>query len=189
MLCCKLDLADAFKRILVRSQDWPAMGSSLVLQLPDSTIVHLYCIDFSLPFWLHSPLALFNEYTNTLQCAMYVNWVEDVLHYLGAYFTFVPQDMPVCANNIKTMVATCMELGFAVNPKKVTQPSTMISFLRIYINSVNQQVSLDPELLKDTASELKDISKARSATKHTILCLVGKLHFVCHICRPSFTTW
>ena len=31
-LCAKLDLADAFKHILIRSQDWPLLGLSWNLQ-------------------------------------------------------------------------------------------------------------------------------------------------------------
>ena len=59
-LYTKLDLADAFKHILVRSQDWPALGLPWDHQLPDSIVVCLYYINFFLPFKLHSSLALFN---------------------------------------------------------------------------------------------------------------------------------
>ena len=72
-LSAKLDLVDAFNHILVRSQDCPALGLSLDLQLPDGAIVYLHYVQFFLPFELHSSLALFNEYADSLWYAMHVN--------------------------------------------------------------------------------------------------------------------
>ena len=84
------------------------------------------------------------------------NKVEDLLHYLDDYFTVGPPDSLVCANNIVTMVATYEELGFAVNPEKVTKPATITNFLRVDINSVTMEARIDPTHLSDTISLLKD---------------------------------
>ena len=54
----------------------------------------------------------------------------------------------------------------------------MKNFLRVDINSVTMEDRIDPSYLSETISLLKDISGHRSATKWTILSLVGKLHFV-----------
>ena len=127
-LSAKLDMADAFKHILVRSQDWPLLGSSWDLQQPDEPTVCLYYMDLFLPFGLHSTPALFNKYADALQYIMQINKVQDLLHYLDDYFTVGPPDSLVCASNIMIMITTCKELGFTVNPKKVTKPATtMIS--------------------------------------------------------------
>ena len=60
---------------------------------------------------------------------MQVSQVEDLLHYLDNYFIVGPPDSSVYANNIESMIATCEELGFAINPEKVTKPSTTTNFL------------------------------------------------------------
>ena len=65
-LSAKLDLADAFKHILIRSHDWPLLGSSWDLQCPDGSQCYLCYVDLFLPC---SP-ALFNKYADTLQYAM-----------------------------------------------------------------------------------------------------------------------
>ena len=145
-LFVQLDLEDPFKHILVRAQDCPALGSFWDLQLPDGTVAHLYYIVSFLPFALHSFPALFNEYADALQYDMHVIQVGDLLHYLDDYFTVDPPDSPVCVININTMVATYKEPGFSVNPKKVTQPSTMTNFLRIDINSVHHQAHLESRM-------------------------------------------
>ena len=142
--------------------------------------MHLYHADFFLPFGLCSSPALFNKYAIALQYAMQVNHMEDVLHYLDDYFKVCPPDSLVCANNIDIMVVICKEVGFAISSKKVTQPSTMPNFLGIDINSMKQQKHLDPVQLKDTIANLEGMSKARSATKYTILSLGGTS--ICLLC-------
>ena len=83
------------------------------------------------------------------------------------------------------MIATCEELGLGVNPGKVTKPATTTNFLRIDIDSVTMEARIDPSHPSETISLLKDISGHRSTTKQTILSLIGKLHFVCWVCRPG----
>ena len=83
------------------------------------------------------------------------------------------------------MIATCKELGFAVNPEKVTKPATVANFLRVDIDLVTMEARIDPSHLSETVSLFEDLSGHRSATKWTILSLVGKLHLVCQVCRPG----
>ena len=116
---------------------------------------------------------------------MPINKVQDLLHYLDDYFTVGPPDSLVCANNIATMIAKCEELGFTINPKKVTKPATNTNFLRVDIDSVTMEARSDPSHLSETISLLKGISGWHSATKQTILLLLAKLNFVCHVCRPG----
>ena len=47
------------------------------------------------------------------------------------------------------------------------------------------EVRINPAHLSKTISLLKDIAGHQSTTKWSILSLVGKLHFMCHICRPG----
>ena len=60
-----------------------------------------------------------------------------------------------------------------------------MNFLGIDINSVAVEARIDPTHLSETISLLKDIVGHQSATKESILTLIGKLHFVCCICRPG----
>ena len=61
-LFVKMGLVDAFKHILVILQDWPVLGLSQDLQLPDSIVVYQYCVDFFLPIGLHRSPAFFSDY-------------------------------------------------------------------------------------------------------------------------------
>ena len=157
-LSAKLDLVNAFKHILIRSQDWPLLGSSWDLQHPESSMCCLYYVNLFLSFGLHSSPALFNEYANALQYAMKTNNVQDFLHYLDDYFTVGPPHSLVCTNNIATMIATCKELGFTVNSEKVTKPATTTNFLGVDINLVAMEARINPAHLSETISLLEDIA-------------------------------
>ena len=183
-LSAKLDLADTFKHILIRSQDWPLLGSSWDLQWPAGSMTHLYYIDLFLLFGLCSSQVLFNEYADALLYTMKASKVQDLLHYLDDYFTVGPPHSLVCANNISAMITTCEELGFAVNPEKVTKLATTTNFLGINIDSVPMEAWIDPTHLSKTISLLKDIMGHWSTTKQSILSLIDKVHFVCCVCRP-----
>ena len=116
---------------------------------------------------------------------MQVNQVEDLLHYLDGYFTVGPPDSAVCANSMMTIIAMFEEVGFTIKSEKVTKPSTTTNFLRVDIDSVAMEARINPICLSETTSLLKAISGLLSTTKWTILLLVGKLHFMCHVCRPG----
>ena len=117
----------------------------------------LYYIDLFLPFGLHSSPALFNEYADALLYAMNANKVQDLLHYLDDYFTMGLPHSLVCANNISAMIIMCEELGFAINPEKVTKLATTTNFLGIDIDSVAIEAQIDPTCLSETIFWLEDI--------------------------------
>ena len=148
-------------------------------------MTHLYYIDLFLPFGLYSSPVLFNEYADALLYTMKASKVQDLLHYLGDYFTMGLPHSLVCANSIFAMIAMCEELGFAVNPEKVTKLATTTNFLGINIYSVAMEAWINPTHLSETISSPKDIMGHQFATKQSILSLIGKLHFVCHVCRPG----
>ena len=62
----KLDLADAFKCILVHPEDWPLLCSLWDTTQTDGSVLQQYYIDLFLPFGLHSSPAIFNHYVNAL---------------------------------------------------------------------------------------------------------------------------
>ena len=90
-LMAKLDLADAFKHILVCPEDWPLLCRSWDIPQVDSLVLWQYYIDLFLPFGLRSSPTIFNHYANALEFAMLANGIQDLLHYLDDYFTAGPR--------------------------------------------------------------------------------------------------
>ena len=75
-----------------------------------------------------------------------------------------PADTSKCQHNITNMVKVCKELGFAVNPSKVTSPSPVTSFLGIDIDSHKGVAHIDPECLQAIIQELLAFHQAKLAT-------------------------
>ena len=113
-LMARLDLADAFKHILMCPEDWLLLCSSWDTTQADGLVLQQYYINLFLPFGLCSSPAIFNHYANALEFAMRANGINDLLHYLNDYFTAGPAGTGECQHNINTMVEVCMEMGFAV---------------------------------------------------------------------------
>ena len=189
-LLAKLDLANAFKHILVCPEDWPLLCSSWDVLQTDSLVLHQYYVDLFLPFGLCSSPAIFNHYGDMLEFAMQANGIQDLLHYLSDYFTAGPAGTGDCQHNINTMVQVCRDLRFAMNPSKVTLPSSVTNFLGIDVDSCQGVACIDPKCLQVIMQELSSFSHAKLATKHEILSLIGKLHFVgcALLAGPSYTT-
>ena len=190
-LMAKLDLADAFKHILVHPKDWLLLCSSWDTTQADGLVLCQYCIDLFLLSGLCSFPVIFNHYANVLEFAMWANGINVLLHNLDDYFTAGPTGMGECQHNINTMVEVCREMGLMVNPSKVTSPSPITSFLGINIDSHEGVAHIDPVHLQAIIQELSSLHQAKSATKHEILSLIGKLHFVCRLCPlgRAFLQW
>ena len=95
-LMAKLDLADAFKHILVHPEDWPLLCTSWDTTQADSLVLQQYYIDLFLLFRLCSSPAIFNHYADALEFAMWANGINDLLHYLDNYFTAGPAGTGKC---------------------------------------------------------------------------------------------
>ena len=169
MLMAKLDLADAFKYIMVQPDDWPLLCSSWDAIQADGSVLRQYYIDLFLPFGLCNSPAIFNHYANALEFAMQANGIWDLLHYLDDYFMAGPADTGECQHNINTMVQVCRDLGFAVNPSKIISPPAVTNILGIDINSEQGVAHIDPKCLQAISQELTGFCNAKLATKHEIL--------------------
>ena len=163
-LMAKLDLVNAFKHILICPRNWPLLCSSWDVTLPNGLVHRQYYVNLFLPLGLCSSPAILNQYSNALEFTMQANGISDLFHYLDDYFTVGPAGTGKCQDNISTMVKVCRELGFAVNPTKVTDPSPVTCFLGIDIDSCKGVASINPEHLEAIMSELVGFKQAKLTT-------------------------
>ena len=89
------------------------------------------------------------------------------------------------AQYFNMMVQVCRDLRFAVNPSKVTAPSSITHLLGIDIDSCQGVTCIDPECLQAIMQELSGFCHVKLATKCKFLSLIGKLFFVCRVCPPG----
>ena len=180
----KIDLADAFKHILVREEDWKLLGCTVT----DATGRLNHYAKTVLPFGLRSSPCLFNKYANALEYIMQQNGITSVVHYIDDYVTW-HTSLATCQRNFDIMLQTCDMLGFSVQPSKVVPPSTCTEILGIVIDTQLQQLRISSERLTEIMSELQVWNNKRSTTKRKLLSIVGKLSFVAKVvrCGRTFT--
>ena len=186
-LLAKLDLEDAYKHILVRPQDWDLLGSTW-LETDKNGVGHIvYYVDTVLPFGLRSAPKLFDLFATALEYGMSRNGVSIVAHYLDDFFTCGSKDSTECHTNLKSMLDTCDQFGFAVQPSKVVGPCTEMEYLGILVDSVNMQLRISNDRLSEIIEELKNWRYKYSCTKRQLLSVVGKLTFISRVVRPGRT--
>jgi hypothetical protein len=186
-LLAKLDLEDAFNHVLVRPEDWDLLGLTWDNVLTNGDVHTDYYVSMVLPFGLRSAPKLFSEFALATKLIMYRNGVTYADNYLDDYITAGPADTNVCAHNLAVMLNTCSDVGFAVNPAKVVQPSTEMEFLGIIIDTDKLELRISQERLNNIIQELDEWQGKKKAKKRDLLSLIGKLSFISKVVRSGRT--
>lgn len=180
-LMAKLDIAEAYRHILIQPQDWHLLGTTWIC---DDDSVEFY-IDTRLPFGLRTSARLFTMFADGLQFIMLNNGTTRCLHYIDDYFSCAPSGSDECYNNLKCMISSCEAAGFPVNPKKVVPPTSKIEFLGIEIDSIEMSLSMSDDRIDKIITELEFWRYKRKGSKRQLLSLLGKLVFVGRVVRPG----
>ena len=183
-LMSKLDLSDAFRHILVHKNDWELLGSTWPIEINGETRLG-YFFDMFLPFGLRSSPALFLKFVSVLRYVIEQRKAHPVWNYLDDFWTCGPEAKNTCAKNLNIMLQSCSDLGFKVNPAKTVQPTTNLLLLGIELDTQKQEASIDTARLSDTLALLNIWSSKTRCKKRQLQSLIGKLHFICKVCRPG----
>jgi len=176
-----------FRHILVNKNDWELLGSTWPIEV-NGTVTTGYFVDTYLPFGLRSSPSLFLRYADSLAYIMEQRGVIPVWHYLDDFWTCgPPAPDKSCKTNLNSMLSTCTELGFTANPKKTTEPCTKLELLGIELDSVSQEARITESRLQETTDLILKWQSRRSCTKRQLQSLIGKLNFICSVCRPGRT--
>jgi len=186
-LMSKLDLSDAFRHILVRHEDWELLGSTWQIDI-NGTLTTVYFVDAFLPFELRSSPALFLKYVDILSFTMRDRGASPIWNYLDDFWTCgPPAPDPLCQTNLDLMLSTCADLGFNSNPAKTVVPCTTLELLGIELDSIAQEARISQTRLDETLNLLRMWQTKASCTKRQLQSLIGKLNFICSVCRPGRT--
>ena len=180
-LLSRLDLAAAYKHVVVRPDDWDLLGCTWT---HDSGYTEFF-VDLTLPFGLKSSAKLFTEMADALKLAMEYSGVSEVDHYLDDYIMIGPRDSDICDRNLNIMINTCRKLGFEVNFDKVTKPNPVVEFLGLIIDSNKLEIRVSQERLQETLTELNKFKHIKSCTKRELLSIIGKLVFISRAVHPG----
>ena len=85
------------------------------------------------------------------------------------------------------MLRTCSDMGFTTNPAKTVLPTTSLVLVGIELDTVSQEIRLDPARLTEIINLPEHWSTKQGCTKRPLQSLISKLHFICNVCRPGRT--
>ena len=179
----KLDLADAYRQIVVRPEEWYLLGTTV--EKEDGSLN--YFIDTRLPFGLRSAAMSFSKFAKGLAYIMQNSGVKRCIQYLDDFYSCAPAATGECEVFKKLMLSACHDAGFAVNPKKVVGPVKVIEFLGIILDSTKMEMRMSSDRIAAIRSELILWRNKSHGSKRQLLSLLGKLVFLSRIIRPGRT--
>ena len=171
-LMAKIDLKSAFRMVPVHPDDWNLLGMCWKGK---------FYMDTCLPFGLRSSPHLFNHLAEAIMWILQNNYFVEGLHYLDDFLLVGPAGQDHCQNSVQAMLSLCSNLGVPVAMDKLEGPASTLTFLGITLDTVNQELRLPPEKLKEISQAVTNWLGRRTATKRELLSLIGRLAFAARV--------
>ena len=172
----KIDIRHAFRISPVRKAQWPLLcywwqGA--------------FSVDTRLPFGSRSSPYIFTALAELLLWILiHVMGINHCIHYLDDYFcASVTQGQ--CQRDMRTLMATCDDLGVPLAPDKIIGPTRTLTYLGIQIDTERMMVSLPAEKYDKLAVQLRTWGTRKKCTKRELLSLIGALSFAAKVVKPG----
>ena len=172
----KVDIKQAYRLVPVHPADRRRLG----VQWQNTVYV-----DKCLPFGLRSAPILFSAVADAIQGMVQLQGVSFVEHYIDDFITMGTAGTQECAENIRIMHQTCMELGVPVEESKSEGPTPKLQFLGIELDSTAMELRLPPEKLANLLKLLRDWRGNKSCTKRDLLSIIGSLSHAAKVIRSG----
>ena len=92
-----------------------------------------------------------------------------------------PAGQDHCHNSVQAMLVLCNNLGVPVAMDKLENPASTLTFLDITLDTVNQELRLPADKLKQISPTVTNWLGCRTAPKRELLSLIGKLAFAARV--------
>ena len=146
---------------------------------------YYFFVDKCLPFGSSASCFLFQKFSDSIaHIAKFrasgnrpVNYLDDYL--FAAYMT------SLCKQRIQEFLDICGEIGFLVAMEKTFWATTMLVFLGILIDTVNQTVSIPREKIMRAQALIDEVLGGRKTTVRRLQKLCGFLNFLCKCIIPG----
>eukprot|EP00731_Ephydatia_muelleri_P008140 Em0004g478a len=156
------DLKSAFRMVPVSPDDW----NLLSLHWKGK-----FYMDTCLPFGLRSARHLFNHFAEA------IIWI--LLSNNAAHWPIWPASLPELCSSIAGLVQQSWCPGVALD--KLEDPASTLTFLGITLDTVNQELRLPADKLKEISQAVTDWLGRHTATKRELLSLIGSLAFAARV--------
>jgi hypothetical protein len=105
-----------------------------------------------------------------------------LLRYCDDFITIENSEVD-CERSLQTMLRVCKLAGFEVQPSKITAPSRIVEFLGIIIDTEAGVLRISQQRLEEVSTELQRWTGVATASKRSMLRLIGRLAFAARVVR------
>jgi hypothetical protein len=147
-----------------------------------------FYVDLVLPFGLRSAPFIFNSVDEAVEWILVHNYaVSPLFHYLDDFLTLGPANSPICQSHMDTAFTVFARLGLPLHLQKCEGPSTVLVFLGIELDSVQQLARLPLDKVVHVLRLLQSWSRKKTCTRRDLESLIGSLHHACRVVVPGRT--
>lgn len=139
-----------------------------------------FYIDLALPFGLRSAPKIFTRFADVLEFLLSREGpVPHIQQYLDDFFLAGKPKSNECHDALVTCSRLCKELGIPLSEDKTADPSTVLTFLGIELDSSAMELRLPQDKIVKIKNELAFWVSNRTGTKRQLLSLIGLLQYCC----------
>ena len=175
----KFDLKSAYRQVPVHPDDRKLLGMVWEGQI---------YVDTTLPFGLRSAPTIFSAEADAL-AYMIRQKLQDkgkLGHYLDDYVVVTSADLGVARKALSDSLEVCEATGSPVAEEKTEGLATEITLLGVELDSVNMQLRLPSDKLRQLREVVGKWRKRKACRKRELQSLAGHLCYACKVVRgPS----
>ena len=185
---CKIarsDMRAAFRNLGMLPQDFCLLVMKAVSPLDGETY---WFFDKALAFGSSISCTIFQEFSNSIAHIMRFRTKRGLVNYLDDYL-FVHLHKLFCNKQVDEFIKVCKSIHFPVSMEKTFWASTLMVFLGMLIDTVNQTVSVPLDKVQKAFQLINTILSKKKITVCQIQQLCGYLNFLgkCIVPGQAFT--
>ena len=145
-----------------------------------------YFVNKCLPFGASISCAVFQEFSNSIAHLVKFRTKKPLVNYLDDCL-FAALKKLLCDSQVRTFLTICSQINFPVSLEKTVWGTTLLTFLGVLIDTVNQLICIPVDKLERAMDMIKFFLNKKNA-KVTVLQiqkLAGFLNFLCRCIIPG----
>lgn len=176
-LIAKRDLKSAYRILPIRVQDYPLLGIK---------IDNKYYVDKFLPMGLSQSAFLFEKFSTFLHWLVTKRAGESSMdHLLDDFLMAGRKESGICEVLVQIFEDVCKELGVPIAIEKSVNPTTIMVFLGLEIDTNEMSVRIPSHKIVELSSLIQIFLNRKKVSLRELQSLVGKLNFFGQAIRSS----
>lgn len=172
----KTDIQSAFRIIPVHPDDYPLLGFKWEGN---------FYFDKCLPMGAASSCQIFETFSTALKWIAQTKYgIQNIVKILDD-FLFLAPSYSHAADALSFFKEMCSKLGVPLNAQKTFEPSQVMDFLGITLDSIKMESRLPPDKIAKLNSLLIDLQPKPCCSLRDLLSVIGLLNFACSVIRPG----